>query len=567
MRRRLFVIGLDAATLDLMAPWMEEGLLPHLKQLKEQGACGELRSSTPPLSPPAWSSFITGKNPGKHGIFDFVVHKPASYELLYTNGGMIREPSLWKLLSQAGKKVAVVNVPMTYPPEEVNGVLIAGFDSPGADSNFIYPPTIRDELEKALGPFMLRDYPQNHDPDSYRDHVATLLDFHRRLTLLLMRRLDWDFFVVVYSALDLVQHGYWQYMDPDFPGISPDDRARFGNVIKDFYVRVDGIVGELLDGLSEETSIVILSDHGAGPCYKAVFTNKWLESIGLLKYASTAGSGQSWKSTGRRTVLRGLKQLHQAIKKKVPPQGLEWLKRTFPRLREQVKSRIVFSEIDWTQTRAYSFGREWTSIYINLKGKYPCGIVGPGDEYEALMDFIHHELEKLRDPDTGEAVVERVQRAEEVYHGAHLKSAPDLIVTWRNHQYTSWPGYDDSKRSIFESSLKHSDFSDWSRLQKGGNHRPNGVLFLKGDRVRKNINIEGARITDVAPTILYMMGVPVPGDMDGRILKAVMEHSFLCENPPEYVESGGELPGSPYVYSDEEASQIQERLQSLGYVE
>ena len=566
---KLFVLGLDAATLDLILPWVEEGKLANFSRLLREGAWGPLESTLHPLSPPAWTSFITGRNPGNHGIYDFVVHKPGTHELIYTNGGMRRGASLWRLLSDAGKRVVILNVPMTYPPEPVNGLQVSGFDAPGIDSDFIHPRAARDEITRALGEFVLRDYPQGHSPESFLRQIHVILDFHRRLTFHALERYEWDFFMVVWSALDLVQHGYWQYMDPKFASVSAEDRARFGSAIHDLYVKVDGILGELLERLPYGARVAVVSDHGAGPCYKAIFINKWLESLGYLRYVGGARSG-SVADRAKTAGLAALKLLHGGIKRHVPPAGLEWLKRRFPVLREKVKSRLVFSEIDWRHTRIYSFGRESTNLFVNLKGKLPQGTVEPGEEYERLRETVTRQLAELRDPDTGEPVVDRVYRKEEVYHGECLDFAPDLLVTWRDSTYTSWPGYSDRTRAIFESSLNHSDYSDWSSLQKGGNHRRSGILFLRGDGVRAGHALAGARIIDLAPTLLNLMGVPVPSDMDGTVLADAFTPEFRTAHPPQY--TAAKAPPAPpdrptSGYDERESKLIATRLRSLGYVD
>jgi predicted AlkP superfamily phosphohydrolase/phosphomutase len=560
MGSKVFVIGLDAATLDVVNPLMAEGCLPTLHRLTQEGAYGELASTLHPLSPPAWTSFITGKNPGKHGIYDFVVHKPNSYELEYTYGGMRKGNSLWRLLSDADKKVVVLNVPMTYPPEAVNGVLISGFDSPGTDSDFAYPPAVLDEINGNIGPYQLRDYPQGQNPDSFLQQLEELLAFRRRLTHYMMEHYEWDFFMMVFGETDLVQHAYWQYTDPAFTTISDSDRKKYGSVIRDTYVKMDSVLGELLAKVSGDTHVLVMSDHGAGPAYKAVFINKWLEEQGFLSYVG---------SEGKRWHLELLKKMHHTIKNTIPPAGLEWMKRTFPQVRQQIKSKIVFSDIDWAHTKVWSFGRESTNLFFNLQDKFPQGIVTSGQEYEDLRDSLIEALKTIIDPDTGEPAVAQVLRGEEVYHGDCMDNAPDLLVTWRNHEYTSWPGYNDRDRELFEPSLHHSDFSDWSELQKGGNHRPNGILFVKGAAVQEGWRIQNARIIDLAPTILHLMGKPIPSDMDGRLLQEALRPGWLKENPPKFTTpSEGSGEGQAVAaYTEDDSARVEERLRSLGYIE
>jgi len=299
----------------------------------------------------------------------------------------------------------------------------------------------------------------------------------------------------------------------------------------------------------------------AGPAYKAVFINKWLEERDLLSYVGS--KGKHWH-------LELLKKMHHTIKNTIPPAGLEWMKRTFPQVRQQIKSKIVFSDIDWARTKVWSFGRESTNLFVNLKDKFPQGIVNPGSEYEDLREKLIEALGTIIDPDTGEPAVGKVYRGEEVYHGVCMDNAPDLLVTWRNHEYTSWPGYNDRDRELFEPSLQHSDFSDWSQLQKGGNHRPNGVIFMKGDGIRQGAKIEGARILDLAPTILYLMGTPVPADMDGRVLEQAFQSNYLRKHQAAYmkgVDGGEEGAAVNTAYSEEDAARVEERLRSLGYIE
>lgn len=556
MSEKLFVLGLDGATFDLINPWIKEGLLPNFARLMQTGTWGELRSTLHPLSPPAWTSFMTGKNPGKHGIYDFVVHKPNSYELLYTSGGMRKGATTWRLLSDAGKKVIVINVPMTYPPEEVNGINISGFDAPGLDSNFVYPARVYKEIQHALGEYVLRDYAQGHNPTTFLKQIHETLDFQRKLLFYTIERYEWDFYMMVFNALDLVQHGYWQYMDESFTSISPEERAQYGSSIKDVYVKVDGILGEVLAALPEESDFIILSDHGAGRCRKAVFMNKWLESQGFLKYCN------------RGKTVSPLKLAHWGIKRLFSTSWLDWLKRIFPGLRQKIKSHLVFSEIDWRNTKAYCFGRESTNLFINLKGRYPMGTVNQGKEYEILREELINKLMELRDPENDEAVVDRVFKSEEVYHGNCLDSAPDLLVTWKNGEYTSWPGYDDKNFSIFESALDHSDFNEWSSLKKGGNHRPNGIFIMNGQDINANLKLFGAEITDLAPTILFIMGVPIPSDMDGKVLTNPFSAACTQIKTPEFSEAGlgDAIPSTAINYTEHQAKLIEERLRNLGYI-
>jgi predicted AlkP superfamily phosphohydrolase/phosphomutase len=304
------------------------------------------------------------------------------------------------------------------------------------------------------------------------------------------------------------------------------------------------------------TNIAVFSDHGAGPCLKAVFVNKWLEEKGYMAYAN-----------GGLSSVDVLKACHYRIKNLVPAWGLELLKRALPGLRQRVKSKLVFSEVDWSRTKVFAFGRESTNLFVNLKGKFPGGVVEKAD-YEALLARVTEELSALKDPESGLPAVGRVYRRDEVYQGECLDFAPDLLVTWRNHEYTSWPGYDDRNREVFESSLKHSDYSDWSQLQKGGNHRPNGLVLLAGEGVRPGVELTGSRIIDMAPTLLYWLDVAIPADMDGQVLGQAFEAGYLEGRPPRAGAAGDSGAGARHdIYSEAESKAIEERLRGLGYIE
>jgi len=558
MEAKLFILGLDGATLDLLLPWAEAGYLPHFRSLMDEGIRGELRSTIHPLSPPAWTSFMTGKNPGKHGIFDFVLHRPGSYELIYTNGGLRRGKTLWRMLSQAGKHVVVFNVPMTYPPEDVNGVLISGFDAPGVHSTFTYPPELHREIEHHVGEYVLRDYPHHMDLDSYLEQLYRLIDMRCKVLHYLLDTRPWDFFMAVFSATDLVQHFYWQYMDPSFPSVTEQERSQYGNAILEIYKRMDEVLGELLQRLPAEAHLFVMSDHGAGPAYKVVFLDQWLSTEGFLVYQ------QSGVVTA--SALSLLKRLHLGVKRHLPPQKIEWLVRTFPRLRQRVKTHLDFAEIDWSQTKAYSFGRESTSIYINVKGRCPQGTVEPGQAYEELCQNLCTRLKKLRDPESGELVVEQVYRREELFHGECLDLAPDLLIIWKDYHYTSRPGYRDRRGPIFESSLAYSEASEVSTLQKGGTHRETGIFLAKGPLLVEETLIQGVRLIDLFPMILKLFDIPIPNDIDGKVLEEIFLPQ-VRQKPPRFAspsQTVDPLAGAPY--SQEEEAKIIERLRGLGYL-
>ena len=556
MGRRLSVIGLDGATFRLILPWIKQGKLPTLKRMMEKGAWGELESTIHPLSPQAWASFMTGKNPGKYGIFEFVEHKPDSYDLRYVNGGFVRGEKTWELLSDAGKRVCIINVPFTYPPQKVNGCLVAGLDAPGPHSDFCYPPGLLDELTQRFGEYQLRQSPYKATPDSYLKKIFGQFDYLLKVAQYLRTKESWDLFLVVFESTDLVQHFYWHYAFPEEFGIPPTKNKDLAEAIFSVYTKIDEGLGELLKLCEADETVMVMSDHGFSPCRKIFFMDSWLRQQGYLAYRIE--NQRSYRLT---------KTLHLGFQRYFPNRFKECVTSLIPGLKDKVRSYLTVSPIDWLRTKAFSLGIDSTNIFINLKGKFPEGIVEEGSEYEALRDEIVQRLGDLADPDTGENVVERVYRREELYHGECVDKAPDLLVTWRNFEYNTRRAYGREGDDLFGSSLEFSDVSDHSSLQKSGTHHLKGIFISKGPAIRNLASFKGARIIDLAPTALYLLGEKVPGDMDGRVLKEIFKDDFLSKHSIQLGAPDLEKSMRAYGYSEEEEACVKEKLQGLGYVD
>ncbi|MFQ5840173.1 MAG: alkaline phosphatase family protein, partial [Candidatus Methylomirabilales bacterium] len=250
---RLLIVGLDGATFDLIEPWVRVGELPNLARLIRGGSIGRLASTVPAVTLPAWSSFLTGKNLGKHGIFDFSVHLPESYGLRFVNASDRVGPTFWRLLSQAGRRVCSLWVPATYPPELVNGIVVSGFDSPVArtmDASFVYPAELFGELRNAVGALRLGVLQQFRiGPGWHERALAKLLDgmeTKARLAEHLLTRGPWDCFMVVFGESDTVAHHFWMFHDPDSPRRIPGESGVLRDAIRLVYRRLDAIVGRLL---------------------------------------------------------------------------------------------------------------------------------------------------------------------------------------------------------------------------------------------------------------------------------------------------------------------------------
>jgi predicted AlkP superfamily phosphohydrolase/phosphomutase len=557
MRDRISIIGLDGATFRIIGPLVKEGKLPNLSKMMESGVWDALESTIHPLSPQAWASFMTGKNPGKHGIFEFIQHKPNSYDLHYVNGGFVQGKKLWEILSEAGKRVCVINVPFTYPPSPVNGCLIAGLDAPGPSSEFCYPPDLMAEIVEKFGPYQLRQHPYKAKPETYLKEIIQQFEYILGVAKYLKDKEAWDLFIVVFESTDLVQHFYWHYAFPEEFGIPPTDNKDLSGAIYSVYKRIDEGLGELLALSGNDETVMVMSDHGFSPCRKIFFMDRWLQEQGYLTFEE-----------GGRHVYAFTHLLHLAFQKYFPNAFKSRFNSLIPGMKDLFRSYLTTGTIDWEKTRAFSLGIDSTNIFINLTGRFAKGVVEPGSEYEKLRDEIAARLEGVKDPSTGERIVEKVHKREELYHGDCLSRAPDLLVTWKDFEYNTRRGYGVERDGLLGSSLEFSDVSAYSSLQKSGTHHVNGILISEGPQVNDQASVNGASIIDLAPTILYLLGVCVPEDMDGRILEEIIRPDFVCAHPIQ-LDSAEEIYGEkkPTNYGEREEQYIRDKLKGLGYID
>ena len=563
----VLIVGLDAATFDLIRPWAAEGKLPNLAALMNNGVWGQLASILPPITPPAWTSFMTGKNPGKHGIFHFLEAQPGTYALRYLNGGSRRAKTIWRILSDAGYSVGTMNIPFTYPPEQLNGFQISGMDTPSEKSPFIYPPELRSELVGLLGRFELDlRYLGYMSTDPRREQVLAemekLDDQWLSASLYLMEKHPTDVVMFTFMSIDTVQHYFWQYMDRDHHLYDPVAAEHFGDAVRRVYQRLDDAVGKILAKTSSDTSVFIVSDHGGGPTSdRVVYLNRYLAQLGLLAYKVDERSAPI-KLTHR--VIRGT---YTMLRNRLSSRRKSYLAYMFPKLRRWFESAFTsFTEIDWTRTKAYCSEvlASPPSIWINLKGVKSCGIVEQS-EYEPLLNLICEKLAELKDPRTNEPVIKRILRRNEIFHGPYANEAADLILDWWEASlFSTNPSFpeDTAEPAVEICERKPSEGSEW-----GGTHRLGGILIAQGKTFKSGTEIKGACLIDIAPTLLHVMGQRVPDDMDGRVLVDLFKPEFLADNPIRIGGSGSPEASSMAQYSPEETAIVEKRLKDLGYIE
>lgn len=551
---KMLVIGLDGAPHPLIEQWAAEGHLPHIAALIERGSLSVLNSTVPPHSPPAWSSFITGVNPGQHGVLDFVGRRQDSYDLNVVRADSINGTSLWRLLSDANRHVGVMNVPMTYPPEAVNGYLVTGLGTPDYVA-YTYPPELTTTLNAQGYRVNKQFFYEPGRDDEWLQDMHAISDIQGDAAVQLLKEDQPDFFMIVFRSSDEICHFFWRHMDETHPRHDPAAPAHFKTAILDLYKRLDYWVGKLAATVGKETNILIMSDHGAGPLYYDVFLNDWLWQQGWLTLKETSKTHAVARRLGitRQRISDTLTRLH--------------LHRVEVGIKRLLGNRIhvlprderpeFFSAVDWSKTQAYSFGY-YGQIFINLQGREPHGIV-PRAQYEATRRQIADQLTALRDPRDGLPVVDTIYFREDLYHGDRLDQTPDIICVMRNHTYMTRKGYEFAEeRGV----LFREPYTDES-----GSHRPEGILVAAGPDFEAGKAAPAADIVDLTPTVLYLQNCAIPSHFDGEVIRPILHTDRLSTHPPTFADTPHLVRDQhDTAWSQESEDEVMERLRKLGYL-
>ncbi len=555
--RKIMVIGIDGGTFEVIRPLVQRGELPNLAALMEQGVSGNLLSTVPPITAPAWMSFMTGMNPGKHGFFHFLGNEHRNYVGSVLSAADLRVRTLWSILSEHGKRLILLNVPMTYPPMRVNGVMVSGLGSPLDSQHVTFPPGVYHELGEQVGEYEI-DQSIEQRFDGQIPSPASLADLIQRLhrmtekrteaAIYLLRKYEWDLFMVVYVITDRLQHLFWRFWDLSHPEYDPDLATRFGRAIADGYRKVDEAIGTIGREVGDDLTIIVMSDHGFGPLHECFFVNAWLYQKGFLAVKRML----PWRfQTGRTPIYRILSRLGLGALRRLLPRHVNQF--GIPRIRRIPRGWQEL--VDWSRTRAYASGP--LGININLRGREPHGIVSADGEYEALLRDITRELHVLKHPVTGDPMVDSVLRKEEAYTGPYVEDATDLLFAMKGLACLPHPGNAASRRLFGTPPI------GWN-----GTHRFEGILSMRGPQVRQGAFVKQAQILDLAPTILHLFGLPVPEEMDGRVLEEAIDPELLASHPVAYAHANrldlGREDGPLLPAEDEE--QMREHLQNLGYL-
>jgi len=550
------VIGLDGATWDVLERWVRDGTMPNLARLRRNGAWGVLASSIPPITAAAWSTFMTGKRPGKHGVYHFInlFEQTENQVPELVSSRSIQAPALWDILGHHGRQVVLVNIPLTYPPRPVNGVMVTGLLTPRNAPVFTYPG----ELSQQITDYKF-DLDRFVDKSPFLDEIdgeivaptltlvnefREMLEMRRRVTLSLMKSEAWDFYMVVFIGTDRMGHYLWHYQ-AGTAGSDPQSQE-LAHAVREYYIRLDEIIGELVSEAGEGTTTLLMSDHGMGPKHtKRFHINNWLRNKGWLCAEQT------------RTRLSNPDSLVTRLG--IPRDRLGRLVKRVPGL---AKSRVIKKAAD---TTAMQIDLEKSTAYAIPMFNHIFGIRlnVPADSRLRWRMEIRSALEKIIDPTTGKRIVEDVIRGQDYYQGVYAKNIPDLIVMLN-------PDYGASFRLGRFSSV----VTELQEHTRRGKHRMEGIFVASGPGIQASEEpLRNIAIEDVAPTTLALMGLPVPNDMDGRVLGEMLTSEFTAAHPIESGEPIGFWGGNGHsalaepVMSEQDEAEIRERLAALGYLE
>lgn len=538
-------MGLDGATFDIMGPLLRRGQLPNLRLLMNEGVWGRLHSTIPPVSAPAWSAFMTGKNPGRLGIYDFYTYDPAKYSFLepslITSAPLVGQ-TFWDVLGKLGYRTGVITVQVTYPPWEMNGFMVSGYPCPDSKRNYTFPAELADALTEPYN--WSADMLRTNTLDQMAEEGYQMMARRTSLALRLLKERPCDLLCLVLGATDMAQHYFWKYSAHVSAEGTPD-QGKFRDVIPKMYRTADKCLGRLLQAATEDTFILVMSDHGGAPApTKEVNINYLLKKLGFLRL-----------DPRKRLISSAQGKVVQLVKRTIRRRAK--VGALLPRAVRHGVRKVSFNvaAIDWSATKAYRFPMTPPAdgLVINVVGRQPQGVVRPGEEYEQLRKDLMDQLLQLRDEETGQAIVDNVYRREELYNGEHMTRAPDLVVLFKDG-YMGGQGLD-------------SPLLTPHPIGKvNGQHALEGIFLACGKNIKRDHHIQGAHILDLAPTILYALGAPVPRDMDGKVLEGIFDASFLRGQPVRYSEALGPSRESEKRLVAEEEETMKEKLRSLGYL-
>lgn len=456
--RKVLVVGLDSVSPELL--WDLKDRLPNIMGLLDRSVYGDIRSCNPPITIPAWAVMMTSRDPGRLGLYGFRHRKGFSYTDFYiASSHSVREPAVWDLLSKAGRRSCLVSIPPSYPPRPVNGSLISCFITPSVERDYTYPSQLKSEIESRFGPYSFDVEFRTEHRDAILRDIYEMTEKRFKVIRYLMDSRPWDFLMFVEIGLDRVHHAFWKFYDKSHFKYKPGNM--FEDVIPEYYGYIDKCVGELVEAAGKDTLTIIVSDHGTKGMRGAFCVNEWLAEKGYL---------------------------------------------TFKRKPERVDD-LERADVDWGETRVWGWGGYYARIFLNVKGREPYGLIDR-ENYESFREELTVELKNIRDPD-GRRMDTQVFKPEKLYSELH-GDPPDLLVYFDNLYWRSAGTVGHGKLYLDENDKGPDDSV----------HGMDGIFIMHdSEGALSRRKLEGLDIRDVAPTVLEWLNLPVPSEMEGKIVE------------------------------------------------
>ncbi len=516
---RVLIIGLDGADWSLLRPLFEDGAMPTLKAFVEASASATLESVRPTNSMSAWTSLMTGVNPGKHGIFDFVRKTETPFKTFVTNSSVIRFPTIWETLTRGGLSSCVIDMPPLYPPFPINGVMLGGIGAvTPLQRAYAWPAEAAAEVEAAVGEF-LPDVAWVGKAGRQADLLADLVGLvenRQRVAEFLLADRPFDVFCMVFVALDRIQHVFWHDLTEQGPQYAQ---------VRRFYAALDEALARLLDRIDlAVTDVLVISDHGFRRFMKTFDVNQFFVEAGMMRWEQTSP-----------LAAKALRLTKRVFKPLSGPVDVVLKKPSFAASRQLLRDSLVYSDIS-------------EGVNVNLAGRESTGRV-PEAKFDEVRDMVAAKLVEFRDPDTDEPVIKRIIKREDYFHGKYASEAPDMMLECHE-------GY------AHNNALGKVMFR-WTYCQ--GVHSLNGIIAGLGPHFRRSTEASTVSIMDVAPTVLSLLGVASPEGTDGRVAEELLAGPTLPPSGPTAPPS--ERPQEPGTYSEEEEALVRERLRGLGYID
>ena len=559
---KTIIIGLDGGTFTILKPLMDQGLLPTLKQIADQGVSGELESTIPPLTGPAWSSFQTGLNPGRHGLYDFVIMDSVTGRETPINHSLIMGRSFWEYASDAGRTCLILNVPVTYPPTPLNGAMITDFLTPSGRRDFMHPPELVAEIEEKFGPYPLYMHVPAFAPnlsdantEAFLAELRKVLAYKFDVAQYLYDKYGCDLMVLHVFETDRLQHELWHLLDEQHQRFTQEKHDRFYPKIIAFYQELDRRIGALVDHIGRDNNLVIVSDHGFGRANWLVDINAVLLQAGLIAIKKNTAArlrhllwscGITFELAYRLVVRPLLKYCWKFFTGTTHTDFLKFI------TAGSLKLFLNEADIDWEGTKA--IGKYFNgAIFISRSGVLPEGRLTDDREIESVRRGIEKLFRELRNPATGELIGGELIPRDAAFTGEFAGLCPD---------FTYLPGSDCHAGTMMGFCSNKTVLRNFIQP---GNHRRQGILLARGPAIAKGTKIDGSRLMDIGPTALHLAGEKVPAGLDGRVLTELFTDEFAASRPVAY-QDVREPDKQAAGYTESDQQDVIEKLKGLGYM-